>query len=119
MVLYLLKYKYKVDNLFQVSCLDLVRAIDLGVEGYILKDSGSMEVKKAIHAVLKGESYIQPNLIPALNHYLIHKDDDKEKLKSLTKREIEVLIEVAKGNFNRDIAFKNTSYPLFFSNLDT
>ena len=58
----------------------LVKAIDLGVEGYILKDSGSMELKKAIHAVLKGESYIQPNLIPALNHYLIHKDEDKEKL---------------------------------------
>ena len=82
----------------------LVRAIDLGVEGYILKDSGSMELKKAIHTVLKGESYIQPNLIPALNHYLIYKDEDKEKLNSLTKREIEVLIEVAKGNFNRDIA---------------
>lgn len=82
----------------------LVKAIDLGVEGYILKDSGSMELKKAIHAVLKGESYIQPNLIPALNHYLIHKDEDKEKLSSLTKREVEVLIEVAKGNFNRDIA---------------
>ena len=82
----------------------LVKAIDLGVEGYILKDSGSMELKKAIHAVLKGESYIQPNLIPALNHYLIHKDEDKEKLNSLTKREVEVLIEVANGNFNRDIA---------------
>ena len=39
-----------------------------------------------------------------LNHYLIHKDDDKEKIDSLTKREIEVLIEVANGNFNRDIA---------------
>lgn len=82
----------------------LVKAIDMGVEGYILKDSGSMELKKAIYSILKGESYIQPNLIPALNHYLIHKDDDKEKLDSLTKREIEVLIEVANGNFNRDIA---------------
>lgn len=82
----------------------LVKAIDMGVEGYILKDSGSVELRKAIHAVLNGESYIQPNLIPALNHYLIHKDDDKEKIDSLTKREIEVLIEVANGNFNRDIA---------------
>lgn len=82
----------------------LVKAIDMGVEGYILKDSGSMELKKAIFSILKGESYIQPNLIPALNNYLIHKDDDKEKLNSLTKREIEVLIEVANGNFNRDIA---------------
>ena len=82
----------------------LVKATDIGVDGYILKDSGSAELKKAIFAVLNGESYIQPNLIPELNSYLIHKDDDKIKLGSLTKREVEVLVEVAKGNFNKDIA---------------
>lgn len=82
----------------------LVKATDIGVDGYILKDSGSAELKKAIYSVLEGESYIQPNLIPELNSYLIHKDDDKIKLDNLTKREIEVLIEVAKGNFNKDIA---------------
>ena len=82
----------------------LVKATDIGVDGYILKDSGSAELKKAIYSVLEGESYIQPNLIPELNSYLIHKDDDKIKLDALTKREIEVLIEVAKGNFNKDIA---------------
>ena len=82
----------------------LVKAIDLGAEGYILKDSGSVELRKAINTVLEGESYIQPNLIPSLNHYLIHKDEDKSKLDALTKREVEVLIEVAKGNFNKDIA---------------
>ncbi len=82
----------------------LVKATDIGVDGYILKDSGSAELKKAIYSILEGESYIQPNLIPELNSYLIHKDDDKIKLDSLTKREVEVLIEVAKGNFNKDIA---------------
>ena len=82
----------------------LVKATDIGVDGYILKDSGSAELKKAIYAILEGESYIQPNLIPELNSYLIHKDDDKTKLDALTKREVEVLIEVAKGNFNKDIA---------------
>lgn len=82
----------------------LVKATDIGVDGYILKDSGSAELKKAIFAILDGESYIQPNLIPELNSYLIHKDDDKVKLDALTKREVEVLIEVAKGNFNKDIA---------------
>ena len=82
----------------------LVKATDIGVDGYILKDSGSAELKKAIYAVLEGESYIQPNLIPQLNSYLIHKDDDKIKLDALTKREVEVLVEVAKGNFNKDIA---------------
>ena len=82
----------------------LVRAIDIGIEGYILKDSGSVELKNAIKSILDGESYIQPNLIPALNSYLIHKDTDKDKISSLTKRELQVLIEVAKGKFNRDIA---------------
>mgnify|MGYP005606064527 FL=1 len=82
----------------------LVKATEIGVDGYILKDSGSAELKKAIFAILEGESYIQPNLIPELNSYLIHKDDDKNKLDALTKREVEVLIEVAKGNFNKDIA---------------
>jgi len=82
----------------------LVKATDIGVDGYILKDSGSSELKKAIYSILDGESYIQPSLIPELNSYLIHKDDDKIKLDSLTKREIEVLVEVAKGNFNKDIA---------------
>jgi len=82
----------------------LVKATDIGVDGYILKDSGSAELKKAIFSILEGESYIQPNLIPELNSYLIHKDDDKIKLDALTKREVEVLIEVAKGNFNKDIA---------------
>ena len=84
----------------------LVKATDIGVDGYILKDSGSAELKKAIYAILDGESYIQPNLIPELNSYLIHKDDDKIKLDALTKREVEVLIEVAKGNFNKDIAMR-------------
>ena len=82
----------------------LVRAIDIGIEGYILKDSGSVELKNAIKSILDGESYIQPNLIPALNSYLIHKDTGKDKISSLTKRELQVLIEVAKGKFNRDIA---------------
>ncbi len=82
----------------------LVKATDIGVDGYLLKDSGSAELKKAIYAILDGESYIQPSLIPELNSYLIHKDDDRIKLESLTKREIEVLVEVAKGNFNKDIA---------------
>ena len=82
----------------------LVKAIDMGVDGYILKDSGCAELKEAIQTVINGESYIQPKLLPALNNYLIRKDIDKDKLHLLTKRELEVLIQVAKGNFNKDIA---------------
>lgn len=84
----------------------LLKAVDIGVDGYILKDSESVELKKAINTVMSGESYIQPNLIPALNNKLVSRDNDKDKIDSLTKRELEVLICVANGMFNRDIADK-------------
>ena len=82
----------------------LIKAVDLGVDGYILKDSGSEELKSAIHAVMRGESYIQPEMIPALNSRLIHRDVDKEKIASLTRRELDVLIQVSNGLFNKEIA---------------
>ena len=84
----------------------LLKAVDIGVDGYIMKDSESAELKKAINAVMKGENYIQPKLIPALNNRLVARDVDKEKLESLTKREIDVLILVANGMFNKEIAIK-------------
>lgn len=84
----------------------LLKAVDIGVDGYILKDSESVELKKAINTIMNGESYIQPNLIPALNNKLVSRDNDKDKIASLTKRELEVLICVANGMFNRDIADK-------------
>lgn len=82
----------------------LVKAVDIGVDGYLLKDSESVELKKAIHAVLNGESYIQHNLIPALNSRLVARDIDKDQINTLTKRELEVLIQVANGMFNKEIA---------------
>lgn len=82
----------------------LLKAIDIGADGYILKDSGSVELKKAINVVMNGESYIQPNLIPSLNSRLVNRDIDKDKLESLTKREIEILSQVANGMFNKEIA---------------
>ena len=82
----------------------LLKAVDIGVEGYILKDSESMELKKAINAVINGENYIQPKLIPSLNKRLVTRDNDKDKIDSLTSRELEVLVQVANGMFNKEIA---------------
>ena len=82
----------------------LVKAIDIGADGYILKDSGSVELKQAIDVIMSGESYIQPSLLPALNSRLINRDMEKEKLESLTKREMEILTQVAGGMFNKEIA---------------
>lgn len=82
----------------------LLQAVDIGVDGYILKDSESSELKKAIRAVRSGENYIQPSLIPALNNQLLNRDTDKDRISLLTNRELEVLVQVANGMFNKEIA---------------
>ena len=82
----------------------LLKAVDIGVDGYIMKDAESAELKKAINCIMQGETYIQPSLVPALNSRLVSRDIDKGKINSLTNRELEVLIEVANGMFNKEIA---------------
>lgn len=84
----------------------LLRAVEIGVDGYILKDSGSAELINAIMMVMNGESYIQPDMIPMLNSKMVIRNSDKEKIKNLTKRELEVLILVSEGMFNKEIADK-------------
>jgi len=80
----------------------LIRAIDIGVNGYVLKDSDSIVLRKAIFAVLNGESYIEPSLVPYMNERLNSTNKDN----GLTKREIEVLKLLAEGLFNKEIAYK-------------
>ena len=82
----------------------LMKAVDIGINGYVLKDSESAELKKAIYAINDGENYIQHSLIPSLNSKMIEKNEDEIKIESLTKRELQVLKELAIGKFNRDIA---------------
>lgn len=84
----------------------LIKAIDIGIDGYLLKNSNSAKLKKAIELVMQGDVYIQPDLIPALNSKLIIKNNNREKIESLTKRELEVLIFLASGMFNKEIAEK-------------
>ena len=82
----------------------LVQAVDIGANGYILKDSGSEELKKAIQSVMEGDYYIQSSLIPSLNSRLVNRDIDKEKIAALTKREMEILTQIAGGMCNKEIA---------------
>lgn len=82
----------------------VMKAIDIGADGYVLKESELTELVKAILAVTRGECYIQSNLIPALKNKLVSANSDKDKIISLTKRELEVLVQVANGRFNKEIA---------------
>ena len=69
----------------------LIKALDEGCDGYILKDSDFDTLKKAILSVYKGETYIEPSLVPLLNVRLAERDLMRDKTKELTRREIEVL----------------------------
>lgn len=82
----------------------LLKAVDIGINGYMLKDSESAELKKAILSVVNGEDYIQPSLIPVLNAKMIDRSKDNEKLEKLTKRELQVLKLLAIGKLNRQVA---------------
>ena len=84
----------------------LMKAVDIGINGYVLKDSESAELKKAIHTIMDGETYIQPSLIPALNAKRLERNEDEEKIDSLTRRELEVLKLLAIGMYNKEVAEK-------------
>ncbi|WP_066713795.1 response regulator [Clostridium sp. Marseille-P299] len=83
----------------------LLKAVEIGVDGYVLKDSDSSVLKKAIMAVYEGETYIEPSLTPLMKDRLekINKQNDDE---ILTRREVEVLKLLAEGLFNKEIAYK-------------
>lgn len=82
----------------------LIEALDCSADGYILKDSDSDELIHAIKTVYSGERYIQGSLIPALNARLLRREDDNDKKKNITKREKQILVSIALGKSNKDIA---------------
>lgn len=82
----------------------LVKALDVGCEGYVLKDSDFDTLKNAIISVYNGDTYIVPTLTPMLNASLAERDVLRDKLNELTKREIEVLKMIAGGALNKEIA---------------
>lgn len=84
----------------------LMKAVEVGCDGYVLKDSDSNLLKKAIYTIHSGEQFVQPSLTPALNAGMALKAAADDKLSELTRREIEVLKLIAEGLFNKEIAAK-------------
>ena len=82
----------------------LVDSLDGGADGYILKDSGADELIKAIKFIYNGERYIEPSLIPSLNARLVQLETETDMVKSLTKREIQILSLLVSGKSNLDIS---------------
>ena len=84
----------------------LLKAVEMGIDGYLVKESDSAELKKAIFHVIEGETYIQPSMIPLLNSKMVERNVDKEKIALLTRREMEVLKLLSVGLYNKEIGEK-------------
>lgn len=82
----------------------LLKAVDISIDGYLLKDSSYDELKEAIDVVISGNTYIQPSLLPALNESMEDYALDKEKIEWLTKRELDVLRLISEGCSNKKIS---------------
>jgi DNA-binding NarL/FixJ family response regulator len=75
---------------------DIHRAMEAGVQGYILKNSTGEHLVPAIRAVAAGERWIPQEVEKRLA--------SRKKFEPLTPRELEVLHEMAKGLANKQIA---------------
>ena len=82
----------------------LLKAVDIGIDGYLLKDSSYDELKEAIDVVISGNTYIQPSLLPALNESMEDYALDKERIECLTKRELDVLRLISEGCSSKKIS---------------
>ena len=82
----------------------LYSAYEKGANGYVLKDSGSDVLKRAIRVVYQDEQYIEPILIPKLRERIEDKKNPEKKEDRLSKREFEILKLVALGMYNKEIA---------------
>jgi RNA polymerase sigma factor (sigma-70 family) len=83
--------------------LESVRA---GVHGYLLKDSAAAELGGAIRAVCRGESFFSPPVARQLGA-VVRGEIGREPagaLAQLTARERQVLVGVARGRTNKEIA---------------
>lgn len=82
----------------------LYNAYEKGADGYVLKDSGSDILKRAIQVVHRGEQYIEPILMPKLREQIENQKNPETKDDKLSKREFEILKLVAVGMYNKEIA---------------
>lgn len=85
----------------------LFKTLQMGAEGYVLKDAEPAVLIEAIRNVYNGQSYIQPNmtkeLVKEFNRVTLHEKEKNEE-NNLTSREIEVLELIAEGMINKEIA---------------
>lgn len=85
----------------------LFRAIQAGASGYILKSAPYEELITAIRSVAEGSAYLYPSATKKLmQEYseMIRRGDTDGPFESLSEREKEIMVWIAKGYSNKEIA---------------
>jgi len=77
---------------------DVLRAVEAGASGYLLKDTLAAELRRAVRATAEGQTV----LAPAVAARLV-RQTRQAPVEALTARELEVLELVARGATNRDV----------------
>jgi DNA-binding NarL/FixJ family response regulator len=78
--------------------------LELGISGFVLKNTDSQNLQRALKLIIQGKQYFSEELIPYFTKKYIGKEASDEA--GLTKREIEVLELIAQGFSNKEIADK-------------
>lgn len=78
-------------------------AVQAGVTGYLSKHESAAQVVQAVQSASRGEALIAPYMLARLLHGL-QKKDEPQPTTPLTRRELEVLRELALGHDNDAVA---------------
>lgn len=83
----------------------VIPALQAGAKAYQLKDTEPEELVKTLRQVHGGEYKLSTAIMPhVLTHMKNQHDPEKEKYYQLTRREKDVLTEIANGKSNKEIA---------------
>jgi DNA-binding NarL/FixJ family response regulator len=83
----------------------VIPAIEAGASGYQLKDIQPDELVASIRKIMNGEDQLHPRATSlVLKHLSGNNRQERKPLDELTKREMEVLKEIASGKSNKEIA---------------
>ena len=83
---------------------DVFRVIQAGAHGYVSKEAPPDEVLRAIEAVHAGEPFFSEEVARAALDEFVNSGGKKEPFSQLTSRERQVLVLIAEGQSNKEIA---------------
>jgi len=82
----------------------VLRILQSGAHGYVLKDSPVEELIKAVEAVHAGETFFSPEIARVALNQFVQGNGDGPHPQDVTPREREVLVKIAEGCSNKEIA---------------